>query len=337
MNGDKDDLLLGFNGSVFEKEIAALTKTVNELKNIMVDTRHQTHFLQDQVASLTLENKLLSDKLHVFYDEQLNNSAHKEMQQNIKTLVNVNGNINNYMMEFINVLNKTATWNTARNYISENPQELESLFVNNANIEKLQESVSISHNLAKKVKLEPLNDATLVANVGDGLTTLQCDLNKVWANYTKNGKALNKIYSLSRNISTVTQLAEEYFEGIDGGPSVMSLDTKFGNMWRKNDRSFYSKRMAIINKIKDLVENPVKYGLGTEFISRDDKTIPLTLAIKIVENVRLGNNKPSRVAPDKPVEMSLNALYIYFKGKKDCQDDYDVLLQHKGISKKRWG
>lgn len=313
-----------------------LIESINELKSIMLETRQQTCFLQDQVDSLTLENKILSDKLNVFYEQQLNNDDDKDMRQNVKKLVNINDNINNYMMEFINVLNKTATWNIARNYISENPQELESLFKNNASIDKLQENTSISHNLARKVKLEPLNDTNLVANVGDGVTPLQSDLNKIWANYNKSGKSLNNIYTLSRKISTVTQLAEEYFEGIDGFPSVMSLDLKFGNMWRKNDRSFYSKRMVIINKIKDLVEYPFKYDINPEFINKEDGTIPLTLAIKIVENIRLGNNKTSRNSEKKPLEMSLNALYIYFKGKKDCKDDYDILLQYKGISKKKY-
>ncbi|XBW37232.1 hypothetical protein QEN19_002815 [Hanseniaspora menglaensis] len=317
-----------------KSDVAALINALAEIKTILFDTRQQTCFLQDQVDSLTLENKILAEKLHVFYDQQMNDPNIVEMQHNIKNLVNVNSNINNYMMEFINVLNKTATWNTARNYINENPQELESLFTNSVAIENLQETATISQRLAKKVKLEPLNDTELVANIGDDLTSLQTDLNKIWASYNKQGKSLDNIYTLSRHISTVSKLAEEYFEGINGCPSVLSLDLKFGNLWRKNDRSFYSKRMAIINKIKDICENPGKYDINSEFINKDG-TINLSLAIKIVENIRLGNNRGSRSDSHKPSEMSLNGLYVYFKSKRDCKDDYDVLLKFKGLPKKR--
>ncbi|SCV00450.1 LAMI_0G05138g1_1 [Lachancea mirantina] len=123
-------------------------------------------------------------------------------------------------------------------------------------------------------------------------------------------------YKLNRAIRSVTDLAREYYEGLTGLPSVVSLERRFGASWRASasERTFFAKRMHIINRINDVRDNPTKYGLPEDITRRQ--------AVKIIENIRLGNNNYC----GHPTRMTLNQLYIYFAKKMDSLDDYRMTL-----------
>lgn len=176
------------------------------------------------------------------------------------------------------------------------------------------------------MKLEPLRDESLVGTASENLSDVKGNLNKIWKAFNNGGKPDVHVYKMSRDLTTVSQLADEYFVGLNGLPSVMNLDLHFGALWRKTDRSFYSKRMIIINRIKDVVDNPRKYKIPESYIDDKDGTIPLSLAVKVIENIRLGNNKYGRNELEGNKVMSLNRLYIYLKGKLDIQEDYSITL-----------
>lgn len=288
-------------------------------------------FMQSQIDKVVVEQRAMNEMLTRFYlvvqDEFNNEANYKKLDKIIKT----NESIDNYMMEFINVLNKNYSWNLARNYIVDNAQEMESLFSNKFNDKEDHLEKEISKRVQdftfmQRPKLEPLVDHDLLDTASDGLSNVQNNINKIWKGYNKGGKPDVNVYKMSRDLTSVAELADEYFVGINGLPSVMNLDLHFGTLWRKNDRSFYSKRIIIINKIKDVVNNPKKYEIPDTYISEDDGTISLTLAIRIVENIRLGNNKYGRAELVGNKVLTLNRLYIYFKGKHDTIKDYDVLL-----------
>jgi hypothetical protein len=59
------------------------------------------------------------------------------------------------------------------------------------------------------------------------------------------------VYELSRTISTVPQLWREWTIGIGGGPSVQSLEDKYGCRWRKkhSETVMFSRRKVIIDEI----------------------------------------------------------------------------------------
>lgn len=132
-------------------------------------------------------------------------------------------------------------------------------------------------------------------------------------------------YRLNRAIQTVTDVAREYFEGLRGKPSVLSLERRYGATWRKSpgERCFFAKRMAIVNKINDVAENPQRYNLPQDLTRK--------MAIKVVENVRLGNNSFN----DKHVRMTLNQLYMYFSKNMDQLEDYALTLKHVGKTRRQ--
>lgn len=87
-------------------------------------------FLQSQLDKVVIEQKVMNEKLeyvHSILENELNNEA---KSKKLDTIIKTNKSIDNYMMEFINVLNKNYSWNLARNYIVDNAQEMESLFSN---------------------------------------------------------------------------------------------------------------------------------------------------------------------------------------------------------------
>lgn len=67
------------------------------------------------------------------------------------------------------------------------------------------------------------------------------------------GSPAPPIYTLSRNIHTVTDLWREWNIGLGTSPSVSSLNTSYGDTWRRGwtgkEKEFYSKRLAIIQYI----------------------------------------------------------------------------------------
>ncbi|AAS52376.1 AEL308Wp [Eremothecium gossypii ATCC 10895] len=127
-------------------------------------------------------------------------------------------------------------------------------------------------------------------------------------------------YRMNRAIRSVTDLAREYYEGLRGKPSVMSLERRFGSTWRNSskERTFFHKRMCIINKINDIKDNPVKYQLPQDITRK--------MAIRVVENMRLGNNcfKGRRCC------LTLSQLYVYLSKKMDTSSDYSLELRQVG-------
>lgn len=59
-------------------------------------------------------------------------------------------------------------------------------------------------------------------------------------------------FELSRSTVTVTQLWREWSQGLEGNPSVMTMDERYGTRWRtlQRDRQFYSLRKEIIQEIR---------------------------------------------------------------------------------------
>ncbi|CDF88992.1 uncharacterized protein ZBIST_0858 [Zygosaccharomyces bailii] len=127
-------------------------------------------------------------------------------------------------------------------------------------------------------------------------------------------------YKINRAIQSVHDVAREYFEGLPNRPSLMSLERRYGSTWRRSskERTIFAKRMCIINKINDVRQNPSHYGLP-ENINRN-------MAIKVVENIRLGNNN----FKGHHCRLSLSQLYTYFSKKMDCSDDYSLSLKNRG-------
>ncbi|KAF5096808.1 hypothetical protein D0Z00_002654 [Geotrichum galactomycetum] len=73
------------------------------------------------------------------------------------------------------------------------------------------------------------------------------------------GSAL-PLYKMNRKTRNLQELVQEWYHGINGGPSVKALEAKYGSKWRtKNDaeRVFLGRRKVIIKRIEDL-ENKYK-------------------------------------------------------------------------------
>lgn len=58
-------------------------------------------------------------------------------------------------------------------------------------------------------------------------------------------------YTLSRGIHTVSELWNEWYEGLNRGPSVVSMNRLYKAKWRDSDkeRRFYTRRLQIITGI----------------------------------------------------------------------------------------
>ena len=58
-------------------------------------------------------------------------------------------------------------------------------------------------------------------------------------------------YKLSRGLKTIAQIWQEYKYGINGQPSIESLNKQYGSMWRADSREnkFYSLRNHIYKAI----------------------------------------------------------------------------------------
>ncbi|RKO86545.1 transcriptional activator of glycolytic enzymes-domain-containing protein, partial [Blyttiomyces helicus] len=52
------------------------------------------------------------------------------------------------------------------------------------------------------------------------------------------------IYTLRRDLRTVSAIWQEYDEGLDGHPSVRSLESRYGARWRRmvKERVFFGRR-----------------------------------------------------------------------------------------------
>ena len=65
------------------------------------------------------------------------------------------------------------------------------------------------------------------------------------------------LFQQNRGLSTVTQLLEEYSQGVNGGRSVKSLEEKWGRQWRhKNtDTKFYCRCVPVYKYYEALKAN----------------------------------------------------------------------------------
>ena len=65
----------------------------------------------------------------------------------------------------------------------------------------------------------------------------------------------NNFYKQDRKLVTVQQVWDEYVLGIDGGPSIKSLEAKYKGKWRKSsaDKCFYLARTKIYNLTSELI------------------------------------------------------------------------------------
>lgn len=59
------------------------------------------------------------------------------------------------------------------------------------------------------------------------------------------------MYKMSRSLTTVSGLWQEWKTGLGGEPSVESLEARYGPKWRTSqaERKFYSRRKVIIEEI----------------------------------------------------------------------------------------
>lgn len=64
-------------------------------------------------------------------------------------------------------------------------------------------------------------------------------------------------YRMSPQVKTIPDLWQEWTVGFGGGPSVESLNTRFGCKWRKSvaHRQWYSRRRRLIRVIQDRISN----------------------------------------------------------------------------------
>lgn len=63
-------------------------------------------------------------------------------------------------------------------------------------------------------------------------------------------------YVMSRSVRTVREAWTEWYSGLAGGPSVVSLDEKYGSRWRSaaTERRWYCNRRFVINAIQHQIE-----------------------------------------------------------------------------------
>ncbi|CCF55493.1 hypothetical protein KAFR_0A00550 [Kazachstania africana CBS 2517] len=131
-------------------------------------------------------------------------------------------------------------------------------------------------------------------------------------------------YKINRAIQSVSDVAREYFEGFHGKPSLLSLERRFGSTWRRapGDRTLFAKRKCIISKIDQILENPTNFRLPQD-LTRNQ-------AIKVIENIRLGNN----TFRGYHCRLTLAQLYEYFSKKMDKKEDYSLKLINKGVPRR---
>lgn len=90
--------------------------------------------------------------------------------------------------------------------------------------------------------------------------------------------AINPSYTMSRTVSSVGGLFEEWTSGIHGNPSIMYLEETMGTKWRASskDKMFFIRRRKVITLLE-------------EYSSR--KGVPIEDAVTILENFRKENSK----------------------------------------------
>ncbi|CAB4254448.1 similar to Saccharomyces cerevisiae YMR111C Protein of unknown function [Maudiozyma barnettii] len=133
-----------------------------------------------------------------------------------------------------------------------------------------------------------------------------------------------KNYKMNIAIQSVYDVAKEYYEGFPGKPSLLQLERKFGSTWRRQrgQRVLFAKRKCLISRIENIIKNPKQYNLP-EGIKRNQ-------AIKVLENIRLGNNSYK----GNICLMSISQLYEYLSRKDDKVEDYSLNIKQRGIPRR---
>jgi hypothetical protein len=74
------------------------------------------------------------------------------------------------------------------------------------------------------------------------------------------------IYQMSRTIQTVRELWDEWYSGLDGNPSIQSLEATYGCRWRpgNKERVFFSRRKVIINEIHSRASSGMSLSAAVE-------------------------------------------------------------------------
>lgn len=167
-----------------------------------------------------------------------------------------------------------------------------------------------------------LNNPSVIRNTNDNNSQQDHDIGN-GSGGRNSDRNVGTSYRLNRAIQNVTDAAREYFEGLPGQPSVLSLERRYGSTWRRSakERTLFTKRMTIIKRIIDIKEDPSKYGL-----SLPDNKINRNQAIKVVENIRLGNN----TFKGHHCRLSMSQLYEYFSKRMDKIEDYSLTLKRRG-------
>ena len=75
---------------------------------------------------------------------------------------------------------------------------------------------------------------------------------------TFNSSEMDDTYKLNRTLTTIPQVWEEYTVGINGNPSIRSLESQFGDKWRLgSERYFYWKQKVIYRYIEQLISQGI--------------------------------------------------------------------------------
>ncbi|RPB09551.1 hypothetical protein P167DRAFT_465131, partial [Morchella conica CCBAS932] len=74
------------------------------------------------------------------------------------------------------------------------------------------------------------------------------------------------MYKMSRSLSTVAGLWQEWKQGLGTEPSVESLEARYGPKWRTSqaERKFYSRRKVIIEEITKRISSGLEAWRAVE-------------------------------------------------------------------------
>ena len=303
---------------------------------------HLSLFLADQVEKIQENVHQISKEQDLFH--QSTNAKIAMMETKFDTMTKEMKSLLEFFHEVVGVMNGTRAWTSSHsttnaaishetsapaagkqkgtfsahctgNSAGEQQAQALTTSVRNAFNNTITESLDRDKQIAtqSRLKREPLTDRDLLRRIGDG---------HIYGREKENKERPINVYRLNRKLDSVADVAQEYFHGLQHQPSVQSLDARYGASWRKTDRSFYSKRMVIVNKIKHVRENPQSYDLPTD--------MTLSMATRVIENIRLGNNSLSKDNPDGCIKLSLSGLYSYFQKKQDTVSDYSLILREEG-------
>jgi hypothetical protein len=115
----------------------------------------------------------------------------------------------------------------------------------------VEETKRILTNLSVTIKY---NDGVASSSIGNTTTSSSTGMQNDSQSENQE-ETPNDNYSLSRCIYTVKDLWKEWNHGLDGNPSVVSLENRLGTSWRASckEMKFFSRRNVIIKYVKKLM------------------------------------------------------------------------------------